>query len=149
MRLFFRLSHFEREQEARDLVLARAAIALGRKVLADNPRPNPPPIAREKPKKPSPQEPDGGRMRMRMAAERRARVSHERRQLERQHLSIANAHVAKAERLIRGQMAILDKLHCDGHDTRLAEDTLRVFEANLQVMREHRALIIRAIEEAD
>jgi hypothetical protein len=86
---------------------------------------------------------------MRMAVDRRTKVKKEWRQLERRHLSIANAHVAKAEWVIREQVAILGKLDRDGHDTKLAEDTLRAFEANLQVMREHRDLIIRSIEETD
>jgi len=144
MRLFFHISHNEKEQEARQLALGRAAIALGRKVLADNPRPSLSPIARYNTKKPSPREPDAGRMRM---AIDRAKMSHERQHLERQHLSMADAHVAKAERVIREQMAILEKLSCDGHDTKLAEETLTAFEANLQVLREHRDLIIRTIEE--
>jgi hypothetical protein len=84
-----------------------------------------------------------------MAADRRAKENHERQHLERQHLSLADAHVAKAERVIREQMAILEKLRCDGHDAALAEDTLRKFEASLQVMCEHRDLIIRTIDEID
>src|SRR5215468_5885314 len=114
--LFFRLSHIEKEQEARHLALGRAAIALGRKVLADNPRPNLPPIARYNTKEPPPQEPDGGRMRM--AVDRKAMVTHERQHLERQrlerrHLSAADVHIAKAERVIREQITTLEKLRCD------------------------------------
>jgi len=91
---------------------------------------------------------------MRMAVDREAKVSHERQHLERQylerqHLSLADAHIAKAERVIREQMAILEKLRYDGHDTTLAKETLRAFKANLQVMCEHRDLIIMTIEEID
>ena len=150
MRLFWHLSRIEKEQEARHLALGRAAIALGRKVLADNPRPSLPPIARYNTKKPPPQEPDGGRTRM--AVDRKAKVTYERQhfewqRLERRHLSAADVHIAKAERVIREQMTTLEKLRCDGHDTKLAGETLRAFEASLQVMREHRDLIIRTIEE--
>ena len=145
MRLFFRLSQFEKEKEARDLTLARAAVALGRKVLADSPRPDTPPVARDIPKRLSPREANDGRMRM--SVESRIKVSLERRQLECRHLSMANTHIAKGEGVIWGQIATIEKLRCDGHDTRLAEDTLRVFAANLEVMREHRDLIIRTIEE--
>ena len=140
MWVFFRLSDIEKEQEARHLALGRAAAALGRKVLAENPRPN------FSPKPPS-QVPLGGRMHV--ARDRAANVSIERRDLERQHLSAADAHIAKGERLIRGQMATLEHLRCLGHDTSLAEATLSAFEANLKVMCEHRDLIVRTIEEID
>jgi hypothetical protein len=136
---FFRL---DKEQEARHLALARAAIALGRKVLADNARPKIPWIAPCEIKKRS-LEAD----RLRIAVESRAKAHRERKSLERQHLSIANEHVARAERVIRGQTAIIENLRNDGHDTRLAEETMRVFEANLQAIREHRELILKAIEE--
>jgi hypothetical protein len=51
--------------------------------------------------------------------------------------------------VLREQVALVEILHSDGYDTILAEETMRVFDANLQVMREHRGLIVRAIEEAD
>ena len=69
--------------------------------------------------------------------------------LERQHLSVADAHVAKAERVVLEQAAALESCRRDGCDTKLAEDAMRVFEANPQVMREHRELIMRAIEGTD
>jgi len=62
----------------------------------------------------------------RMAVDRKANVNHERQHLECQHLSMADALIAKAERVIREAM-----------------------QANLQVMCEHRDLIIRTIEEID
>jgi hypothetical protein len=141
----FRLSQLERELEARHLALGRAAIALGRKVLADNPPPNIWTLAQHETKRLPFQQPHGDRMRI--AVEQKARAKRERQSLERQHLSMAEGHVTKAERVIRDQVAIIESLRCDGHDTALAEETLRIFEANLQVMREHRELIIRAIEE--
>ncbi|SPP99084.1 protein of unknown function [Bradyrhizobium vignae] len=51
--------------------------------------------------------------------------------------------------MIVEQVALTENLRRDGQDTKLAEETLRVFEANLHVLREHRELIVRAIEEAD
>ncbi|MBP0112943.1 MULTISPECIES: hypothetical protein [Bradyrhizobium] len=71
------------------------------------------------------------------AAVDRKRKAQERQSFERQQLSIANKHVAKAERVIEEQVALTENLRRDGQDTKLAEETLRVFEANLQVMREH------------
>ncbi|WP_156436057.1 hypothetical protein [Bradyrhizobium pachyrhizi] len=143
---FFRLSSLDREHDARHLASGRAAIALGRKVLSENPRPNIPKTKQREIKKPSPQQPDGFRM---QAAVDRKRKAQERRSFERQQLSIANKHVAKAECVIREQVALIENLRCSGQDTKLAEETLRVFEANLQVMQEHRELIVRAIEETE
>ncbi|MGY8709238.1 hypothetical protein RAD16_26140 [Bradyrhizobium sp. 18BD] len=143
----FRLSPLDKEQEAHRLELGRAAIALGRKVLADNPRPNIPKIAQHKIKGPLPQPSDG--FRIQAAIDRKRKANGERRFLERKHLSAANEHVAKAEHVIREQAALIESLRYDGQNTKLAEETMRIFEANLQVMCEHRELIIRAIEEAD
>jgi len=140
---FFRLSSLDKEHDARHLASGRAAIALGRKVLSENPRPHIPKTPQHEIKKPSPQQPDGFRM---QAAVDRKRKAQERQSFERQQLSIANKHVAKAERVIEEQVALTENLRRDGQDTKLAEETLRVFEANLQVMREHRELIVRAIE---
>lgn len=141
----FRLSSCDRQLDARHLELGKAAIALGRKVLMDNPRPNVPGIAQPRAKPPlGPR--DGSQMRM--AADGKTEANRLRRSIELQHLSLADQHLAKAERVIREQVAIIRSLRDDGHDTKLAEDTMRVFEANLQVMREHRELIIRAIEAA-
>ena len=49
--------------------------------------------------------------------------------------------------MIREQVAIIENLRCDGPDPKLAEEIMRVFEANLQVMREHREMIIRVLED--
>lgn len=43
-------------------------------------------------------------------------------------------------------MSVVESLRWNGHDIKLAEETLRVFEANLQVMRDHRQLIMRTID---
>ncbi len=150
----FRLSSRDKQLDAHHLASGKAAIALGRKVLTDNPRPNVPAIGQQESKNPPrpkpPLEPrleprDGSQTRM--AADRKTKAR-ERRSIELQHLSLADKHLAKAERVVREQGAIIRGLRDDGHDTKLAEDTMRVFEANLQVMREHRELIVRAIEEA-
>lgn len=68
---------------------------------------------------------------------------------ELQHLSMAEAHVAGAERAISQQVERVEKLRGRGHDTRLAEETLRTFEDHLQQMREHRDGIKRTIQEID
>lgn len=146
----FHLSSRDRQLDARHLASGKAAIAFGRKVLADNPRPNVPGAAQHETKNPSRpksllQPRDGSPMRMTVDRKTWAR---ERLSIERRHLSLADEHVAKAERVIREQAAIISSLRDDGHDTKLAEETMRVFEANLRVMRQHRELILRAIEEA-
>ncbi|MBR0800536.1 hypothetical protein JQ615_34750 [Bradyrhizobium jicamae] len=141
---FFRL---DKMQEARHLALARAAVALGRKVLTDNPEPHVSTIPHRETNKPSSPQPDDSRMRL--AIERKTTAARERRSIERQHLFVADTHVARAERIIRDQTAIIEDLRRDGHETKLAEETMRVYEANLQVMREHRELILRAIGESD
>jgi hypothetical protein len=46
-------------------------------------------------------------------------------------------------------MIELDKLRRDGHDTKLAEQTLKSFEDTLQTLREHRELIVKTIEQID
>ena len=142
----FRLSLLDKEKEDRNLALVRAAIALGRKVLTDNPRPNIPMIAQHETKKLPPQRSDSDRMRI---AIEKTKAKRERQHFERQQLVMADGHVAKAERVVRQQVAIVENLLCDGHDAKLAEETLRAFEANLQVMLEHRELIIKTIEELD
>ena len=144
----FRLSLLDKEQDVRRLASARAAIALGRKVLTDDPRPNLPTIAlHENQKSAPPQQPDVDRIRI--AVEERMRLRRDRHAFERQQLPVADRHLAKAEHVIRQQVTIVERLYRDGHDAKLAEETMTVFEANLQVMREHRELIMRAIEDTD
>jgi hypothetical protein len=138
----FRLSRLDKEQEARHLALARAAIARGRKVLTHDPRPEDR-AARDQ--KAPPQQPDVDRIRI--AIEERMKLRRDRHAFERQQLSVADRHLAKAEHVIRQQVTIIEKLYRHGHDAKLAEETMTVFEANLHVLREHRELIIRAIED--
>ena len=129
------------EQDAHHLALARAGIAQGRKVLEDNPAPDT--FAGRKVCARASIEPPAVRRRA-VKEIRRAN-----RKLEQEHLSRADAHIAKAQRLVSEQKAQIEKLRGDGHDTALACQTLHVFETNLQTMREHREAIIRAIEDMD
>jgi hypothetical protein len=143
----FRLSPLDKEQDARHLASGRAAIALGRKVLTENPRPGIAEIPHDVTKQRPLRQPDGDPTRS--AVDRRTKANRDQQSLERRHLIIADEHVAKAERVVLEQAAALESFRRDGYDTRLAEDAMTVFEANLQVMREHRELILRAIEYTD
>lgn len=71
------------------------------------------------------------------------------RQRELQRLSEADKHVVQAERAISGQAMEIEKLRRDGHNTALAEKTLKTFNDTLQVMRDHRAAIVNMIEQID
>jgi len=71
------------------------------------------------------------------------------RELELEHLFSSEARIAGAKRMISEQQARIAKLRGDGYDTKLAEDTLRAFEASLAIIREHRETIIKAIENID
>jgi hypothetical protein len=46
-------------------------------------------------------------------------------------------------------LLLIEKLRRDGHDIRIAEETLKRFEANLHTLREHRHLIVTTIEQID
>jgi hypothetical protein len=131
------------KQDAHHLALARAAIALGRKVLKDNPPPST--FAGGKTHGTFAQEPDGDEDAI--AVKETTKVN--RRELELRHLSTADARIATLERVVSEQMARVEKPRRDGHDMPLSEETLRTFEANLQLMHDHRDVIIRTIEEID
>src|SRR5690349_12444238 len=92
----FRLSPLDKREEARSLALGRAAIAQGRKVLSDNPRPITPMIAQHQTKKLRLKKPATDRMRI---AVENMKAKRERQHIERQHLLMADGHVAKAERV--------------------------------------------------
>ena len=51
---------------------------------------------------------------------------------------LAEQHVAQAERIVVRQKALLSRLQGLGADTRDAAATLDVFQANLQIFKEHR-----------
>jgi hypothetical protein len=70
------------------------------------------------------------------------------RDLEVQRLAQADHHIA-AERAITKQMLELEKLRRDRHDTVLAEKVLKNYESSLQVLKDHRAMIVRFIEQID
>jgi hypothetical protein len=70
------------------------------------------------------------------------------RELELQHLSLADAHITKAGRLFQGLLK-LQELGGHGHGATLAEKTLKAFEINLETPREHRELIVATIERLD
>jgi hypothetical protein len=137
-----RLSNVSREQDAHHLALARASIERGRKVLRDNPTPDT--FAGGATRKPPTATDDGDAERV--AVKERAKAN---RKVELQHLSAADAHIAKAERVVSQQRAYVERLRGDGYDAKLSEETLNAFEANLQLLREHREVIIRTIEGID
>jgi len=60
-----------------------------------------------------------------------------------------NVKDADAERYVSDQLLLIEKLRRDGHDTRIAEEALKRFEASLHMLREHRHLIVTTIEQID
>ncbi len=64
-------------------------------------------------------------------------------------LNEADTHIAKAERAVTKQLATVEKLSRDGHDTAEALKQLGDFEAVLATMQDHRAAIVKAIEQID
>lgn len=71
------------------------------------------------------------------------------RNAEQRRLDEADFHIANAERNITDQRNQIEKLRSDGHDTKLAEETLKQFEATLAQMHEHRDQIIKTIADID
>lgn len=71
------------------------------------------------------------------------------REKEVQRLNEADRHIAKAEKAISHQVALVAKLEEDGHDTGDAVKQLRDFEKALESMREHRANIVKMIDQID
>jgi hypothetical protein len=66
-----------------------------------------------------------------------------------QRLNEADTHIAKAERALTKQLALITKLKADCRDTAEAISQLADFEAILKVLREHRATIVKTIEQID
>jgi hypothetical protein len=64
-------------------------------------------------------------------------------------LAQADRHIADAEPNVSDQLLLIEKLRRDGHDIRIAEETLKRFEASLHTLREHRHLIVTTIEQID
>ncbi|KRQ12198.1 MULTISPECIES: hypothetical protein [Bradyrhizobium] len=71
------------------------------------------------------------------------------RQAEVEHLAQSDRHIATAEQHITKQRLLLDNLRAEGHDTKVAEEMLTGFEHNLKTLREHRAIIVKTIEQID
>jgi hypothetical protein len=61
-------------------------------------------------------------------------------------LDLANKHIAEAEKRLLQQRARVMELSRDGHDTRQAEELLRVFGESLKTMEAHRAQIVQELE---
>ncbi|MGE5157762.1 MAG: hypothetical protein ACM3OF_06395 [Gemmatimonas sp.] len=64
-------------------------------------------------------------------------------------LSQADRTIAGAETAIMEQIADFDKQQVDGHDTALAERSLRAFANSLSAIRDHRKLVARTIQQMD
>jgi hypothetical protein len=71
------------------------------------------------------------------------------REAELKKLAEADGHIADAERAIAEQMAQVEGLRVAGHDTALAERELTAFRETLAVLQDHRASIIKTIEQID
>ena len=64
-------------------------------------------------------------------------------------LNEADAHIADAERAVAEQMAPVETLRVAGQDTAIAERELAAFQETLAVLRDHRAVIMKTIEQID
>jgi ferritin len=64
-------------------------------------------------------------------------------------LSEADRHIVEAEAAVTKQIAEIEKLRRDGHNTFAAEELLKDFERSLEIMRAHRQEIISTIDEID
>ncbi|MER2267797.1 hypothetical protein [Methylobacterium oxalidis] len=61
---------------------------------------------------------------------------------EREHLGLADRHIAEGELRIADQIALIACLTKDGHELSLAQDFLHVLESTLAQWRVHRQLIL-------
>jgi hypothetical protein len=71
------------------------------------------------------------------------------REAELKRLAEADAHMADADRAVTEQTAQMEALRLAGHDTAPAERELAAFQETLAVLQDHRAAIIRTIEQID
>ncbi len=71
------------------------------------------------------------------------------REAELMRLAEADAHIAAAERAIAEQVAQVEALRAAGHDTAIAEGELTAFQETLAVLQDHRAVIVKTIEQID
>jgi hypothetical protein len=71
------------------------------------------------------------------------------REAELKRLAEADAHIVDADRAVTEQSAQVEALRLAGHDTGPAERDLAAFQETLAVLQDHRAAIIRTIEQID
>ena len=67
--------------------------------------------------------------------------------MARQHLALANKHVAEGQKRIDTQLALVAKLARDGHDTLQAKSLLQQFEDTLALQLETRDRIVQELGE--
>lgn len=68
------------------------------------------------------------------------------RETELSHLRLADRHIAKAEERIAAQAALVERLRAGHHAVGPAEDLLQLLRETLEVFRQHRKLILAALE---
>ncbi|MBQ0821513.1 hypothetical protein KBI52_15030 [Microvirga sp. HBU67558] len=66
-------------------------------------------------------------------------------QREREDLVTADRHLAAGEQRIAEQLALIQRMTRDGHDTALARDLLRLLDETMVAWQEHRQLILDTI----
>src|SRR5262245_47339744 len=66
--------------------------------------------------------------------------------LAQQDPELADRHIGAGLERIRLQRNLIERLHCDGHDTTSFTEILRLFETTLNLMVAHRELIARELE---
>ncbi len=64
---------------------------------------------------------------------------------ERQHLILADRHLAAGEQRISEQLALIQRLTGQGYETTRAKDLLRLLEETIATWQDHRRLILEAI----
>jgi hypothetical protein len=70
------------------------------------------------------------------------------REIARQHLELANKHVAEGQKRIDAQLTLVAKLARDGHDTVQARMLLQQFEDTLALQLETRDRIVQELGES-
>jgi hypothetical protein len=71
------------------------------------------------------------------------------REAEVQRLNEADGHIAKTERHITAQRALVERLRAGGHDTHEAERLLKTMEETLAAEYDHRKLTLEMIDQID
>ena len=66
---------------------------------------------------------------------------------EKQHLALANRHIAEAKERIARQSALIRRIAAAGWDTSLSESLLKEMQRALDLMYEHRAHTVRELSE--